>query len=357
MNCELTTLCYLQRDGKYLMLHRTVKKNDVNHDRWIGVGGHFEQDESPEECLVREVKEETGYTLTGWRFRGVVTFVSGNGVTELMCLYISDAFCGEPVPCDEGVLEWVDIDRIWTLNLWPGDKIFFRLLDEDLPFFSLKLVYDGSGGLVRAALDGRSLELFDLVDEQTGDRTGLVQERGVVHREGDPHATVHIWVVRPQAAPREQGCGWDVLLQLRARDKDSHPGCYDTSSAGHIAAGGTVTASAQRELQEELGMVRTENELVYLGRHFRASEGSFHGRLFRDREWANVFVCTRPPAAGELTLQREEVQDVLWMDLAECRKKIGDGSLRNCISAEELDMLTDYLRRGAEGVRNDNGTF
>ncbi|MBQ3393183.1 MAG: 8-oxo-dGTP diphosphatase [Lachnospiraceae bacterium] len=158
MEASLSTLCYLERDGRYLMLHRVVKKNDVNKDKWIGVGGHFEKDESPEECLLREVREETGYTLRSFRFRGIVTFVSGDGVTEYMHLFTSDDFAGEPVPCDEGVLEWVDIDKIMELNIWEGDKVFFRLIDRDEPFFSLKLVYDGNGGLTDVALNGRKLD-------------------------------------------------------------------------------------------------------------------------------------------------------------------------------------------------------
>ncbi len=153
----LSTLCYIERDGRYLMLHRTVKENDVNRDKWIGVGGHFEADESPEECLLREVKEETGYTLTSYRYRGIVTFVSGGGVTEYMFLFTADGFEGEPVPCDEGELEWVEIDEIPKLNIWEGDKIFFRLLKESDEFFSLKLVYDGGDRLVSAALNGKPL--------------------------------------------------------------------------------------------------------------------------------------------------------------------------------------------------------
>ena len=154
----LSTLCYIERDGKYLMLHRTVKKNDVNKDKWIGVGGHFEADESPEECLLREVREETGYTLTSFRFRALVTFVSGDGVTEYMSLFTADGFTGTPIPCNEGELEWVDKEEVLRLNLWEGDRIFLRLLNESEDFFSLKLVYDGSGGLVSAALNGAPLE-------------------------------------------------------------------------------------------------------------------------------------------------------------------------------------------------------
>ena len=156
---KLSTLCYIEHNGRYLMLHRTVKKNDVNKDKWIGVGGHFEEDESPEECLLREVKEETGYTLTSYRYRGIVTFISGNGVTEYMSLFTADGFEGEAIACDEGELSWVEIDKVYDLNIWEGDRIFLRLLEERQDFFSLKLVYDGHDGLVFAALDGRPMEL------------------------------------------------------------------------------------------------------------------------------------------------------------------------------------------------------
>ena len=156
---SLSTLCYLEQNGKYLMLHRTRKEKDVNKDKWIGVGGHFEKEESPEECLVREVREETGYTLTSYRFRGLVTFVSGDGITEYMSLFTADGFTGQETACDEGELQWVDKKDISGLNLWEGDKIFFRLLAEEIPFFSLKLVYDGQGGLVEAQLNGKRLAL------------------------------------------------------------------------------------------------------------------------------------------------------------------------------------------------------
>lgn len=156
---KLSTLCYIEKDHQYLMLHRTVKKNDVNKDKWIGVGGHFEEKESPEECLLREVREETGYTLTSYKYRGIVTFVYGDDVVEYMSLYTADGFTGEPIMCDEGELEWVDKDAVLDLNIWEGDKIFFRLLNEGREFFSLKLVYDKADTLLYAALDGRPMEL------------------------------------------------------------------------------------------------------------------------------------------------------------------------------------------------------
>ena len=154
-----TTLCYIERDGKYLMLHRIKKKNDINHDKWIGIGGKFEPQESPEECLLREAMEETGLTLTSYRYRGIVTFVAGPDTeAEYMHLFTADGYEGTIKTCDEGVLEWIDKSRLLELTLWEGDKIFLRLLEEDAPFFSLKLVYEGDT-LVEAVLDGVKLEL------------------------------------------------------------------------------------------------------------------------------------------------------------------------------------------------------
>jgi 8-oxo-dGTP diphosphatase len=140
---KLTTLCYIEKDDKYLMLHRIKKENDLNHDKWIGIGGKFEADETPEECLLREAKEETGYTLTDYRFRGIITFLSDEWESEYMHLFTATGFTGEPVPCDEGELVWVPKKDLETLTLWEGDKIFLRLLQEDAPFFSLKLRYEG----------------------------------------------------------------------------------------------------------------------------------------------------------------------------------------------------------------------
>ena len=153
-----TTLCYIEKDNCYLMLHRVSKKVDINKDKWIGVGGKFEDKESPEECLLREVKEETGLTLTSYRLRGIVTFVSDRWVTEYMFLYTADGFEGEMSACDEGELEWVPKSELSRLNLWEGDKIFLKLLAEDATFFSLKLSYEVAT-LVYAALDGREIQM------------------------------------------------------------------------------------------------------------------------------------------------------------------------------------------------------
>ena len=151
-----TTLCYIQREGQYLMLHRVKKKNDVNQDKWVGIGGKFEDKESPEDCLLREVKEETGLTLTSYAYRGLVTFVSDQWETEYMHLFTADQFQGEIGPCDEGNLEWVDKDKVKDLPIWVGDKIFLDLLTREVPFFSLKLAYEGET-LVQAVLNGKAI--------------------------------------------------------------------------------------------------------------------------------------------------------------------------------------------------------
>lgn len=150
---KLTTLCYLEKDGSYLMLHRDAKKNDANEGKWIGVGGHFEQGESPEDCLVREVEEETGYRLLGFAFRAVVTFVSDRWETEYMCLYTADQFEGTLALCKEGTLKWIPKKEVLNLNLWEGDRVFLQLLEERREFFSLKLEYEGER-LKSCSLDG-----------------------------------------------------------------------------------------------------------------------------------------------------------------------------------------------------------
>jgi len=156
-----SSLIYLENDrGEYLMLHRVKKKNDINHDKWIGVGGGFEYGESPEDCAIRETWEETGLTLTDYRFRGIVTFdCEGEKFTQYMHLFTASAWTGELTECNEGDLEWVPKEKVYELPIWEGDKIFFRLLDENRPFFSLKLSYNAKDVLIRAVLDGKELEI------------------------------------------------------------------------------------------------------------------------------------------------------------------------------------------------------
>ena len=152
-----TTLCYIERGDEYLMLHRVKKENDINRDKWIGLGGKFKEDESPEECLLREVYEESGLRLTSWRYRGIVTFVNTKCSSEYMHLFTADGFEGTVGPCDEGELEWIKKSELMKLTLWEGDRIFLRLLETDEPFFSLKLSYDGDE-LIGAKLNGRHIQ-------------------------------------------------------------------------------------------------------------------------------------------------------------------------------------------------------
>lgn len=152
-----TTLCYVEADGKYLMLHRTKKKNDPNENKWVGIGGKFEEGESPEDCLIREVKEETGLTLSSYSYRGIVTFVSDKYPTEYMHLFTASAEAGELIPCNEGELAWIEKDRVPTLPLWEGDQVFLSLLTEECPFFSLKLTYCGDA-LASAVLNGKPID-------------------------------------------------------------------------------------------------------------------------------------------------------------------------------------------------------
>ena len=140
---RITTLCYVEHAGKTLMLHRTKKENDENAGKWVGIGGHLEEGESPEDCLLREVYEETGFCLTAYKFRGIVTFVSEKWGTEYMCLFTGESDTEEITECDEGELMWVENSKLEALPMWEGDRVFFDLLKNRDGFFSLKLVYEG----------------------------------------------------------------------------------------------------------------------------------------------------------------------------------------------------------------------
>ena len=153
-----TTLCYIERDGRYLLLHRVKKENDLKRDTWVGIGGKLDETESPEECLLREVREETGLTLTDYRYRGLVTFVNTEWPTEYMHLFTATGWTGEAHPCDEGDLAWIRKADLLALPMWEGDRIFLRLLDSNAPFFSLKLCYAGDR-LESAVLNGKAMSL------------------------------------------------------------------------------------------------------------------------------------------------------------------------------------------------------
>jgi 8-oxo-dGTP diphosphatase len=331
------------------MLHRTLKENDINKDKWIGVGGHFEQGESPEECLLREVKEETGLTLTSYRFRGIVTFISDKWQeAEYMCLYTADGFSGEVISCNEGVLEWINKKKLLQLDLWEGDKIFLRLLDENKPFFSLKLEYKGDQ-LIEGYLDGRKLELFD-IRTADGMITGKVKERSLIHQDGDLHGTSHVWIIRDNAKG-----SFDVLLQKRSANKDSFPSCYDISSAGHIPAGDDFLESAIRELEEELGIVAKPSELTYVGMHDATVETEFYGKTFRNHELSAVYIYHKAVDITQLKLQQEEVESVIWMDYETCMEQMQQHTLQHCIFMDEFLMLKEYKNFSVNRSKKERG--
>ena len=153
-----TSLCYIERGDEYLMLHRVKKEKDINKDKWIGVGGKFLEGESPEDCMRREMLEETGLRAESWRYRGIVTFVPEGGETEFMHLFTVSEYSGTAHECAEGELQWIKKSRLYEMDIWEGDRIFLRLLEADAPFFSLKLCYRGSR-LVAADLDGKPLDV------------------------------------------------------------------------------------------------------------------------------------------------------------------------------------------------------
>ena len=153
---KISSLCYIEKDNKYLMLHRVSKEKDENAGKWIGVGGKFKEGESPEDCVCREVLEETGLTLTSYKYRGLVTFTSNLWGTEYMHLFTADNYTGKLKECDEGVLEWIDKGKLYELTLWEGDRIFLKLIESECPFFSLKLCYTDDN-LTSAVLDGKRI--------------------------------------------------------------------------------------------------------------------------------------------------------------------------------------------------------
>lgn len=154
---NVTVVCYLEKDDKILMLHRTKKENDVNHGKWIGVGGHVEAGESPEECVIREVREETGYTLENYRYRAILTFCYNEEPAMYLFLFTADRFSGEQIECNEGDLQWIPKAELEALELWQGDRIFHRLLESRQDFFSMKMVYQGDQ-LTECIIDGWKAE-------------------------------------------------------------------------------------------------------------------------------------------------------------------------------------------------------
>lgn len=323
-----TTLCYIEKNDSYLMLHRTKKKQDGSFEKWLGVGGKLENGETPEECILREVKEETGYTLTDYGFRGKVYFYSDTWEDEIMYLYTATEFTGEEILCNEGELVWVKKSEVCSLNIWEGDRLFLNRLMEDDSYFELELRYAGDNLVSHKWL----MEIFDVVDEE-GNPTGETVDRKTAHREGIRHRTSHIWILR------ESNGRIEILLQKRSRNKDSHPGCYDISSAGHIHAGCDFKESALRELHEELGVTAKVNDLTYVGKINTYRETMPHGIVFKDNQVSAVFVLWCNKEISEFNLQEEEVESVEWFELEDCINKVRDNLFQHCMRLYELEMV------------------
>lgn len=272
-----TTLCYIFCGDEILMLHRTKKKNDENEGKYIGLGGHFLEGESPVDCVKREVFEESGILLQDPSYRGIVTFQSNVYPSEEMHLFTASLPSLPPLPeCDEGELKLISKDRLLSLKMWEGDLIFLSLLFENQPFFELTLCYEGET-LTNATLNGRPSELFDLLDEK-GEKTGRFKERSLVHRDGDFHATAHVWIYRTVNGRHQ------LLLQKRAQNKDAYPGMLDISCAGHLKRGDSYEEAAARELEEELGLGAFGEDLKHVGFFERYTKEVFYNKPFLDHE-------------------------------------------------------------------------
>lgn len=320
MTEKLGIFCVLEQRGKYRIIKEVVKEG-----------------ESPEECLLRTAGIRENNLSLSWRSRGILTLVKGEMPTEYVFLF--SAQDSESIEKEESTdtVSWEKADEILNKTAGEEEKICFRLLMEDGPFFSLKVILDGKNILKMASLNGKDLELFDILRED-GSVSGIVRERGVAHLDGSLHPTSHIWIVR-----RNRKNGWDLLLQKRSLRKDSNPGCYDISSAGHVAAGDTYLPATLRELEEELGIRAEEKDLHLAGMRKAYFEDVFYGKPFRDYEISAVYIYDRPVDEKKLILQESEVERVKWMDFKECCREVKEGSMKNCIYMDELEIVGKYL--------------
>lgn len=330
------TLCYIERDGQYLMLLRNKKPNDPNEGKWIGVGGKPEKGESPEQCANREILEETGLIATGLTHIGDVYFNSDVWEGEIMRLYLVTEFEGElRGECDEGELRWIDRDRIFDLRLWDGDRIFLQYLMNGKRFERMELTYTGER-LTSCEVDGVQAELFDVYNED-GTPAGYVASRDFVHWKGLWHTTVHIWVVGKD----EEGCP-TLLLQLRSADRRLYPSCWDISSAGHLPAGEDGLTGAVREIGEELGLNVTPEQLEYIGT-IVATYDDDEGEGYHDREHCRLYILRMNPDLSSLHLQESEVEDATVMRYDDIIQAMRDGSLHHCLIPEELEYLRRFI--------------
>ena len=329
------TLCYIERDGNYLMLLRNKKSNDPNEGKWIGVGGKLEPGESPEECAKREIFEETGLKATSLTHWGDVLFRSDVWEEEIMRLFLVTGFEGELTACDEGELHWVEKEKIFDLNLWDGDRIFLQYLISGRCFDVMELAYTGER-LSSCTVDGAEEELFDVYNED-GSLAGYVASRDYVHWRGLWHATSHIWIIGNRDGKPS------LLLQLRAAGKRLYPSCWDISAAGHIPAGEDALTGAVREIGEELGLSVSPDELQYIGTMVMTYDDDWDGG-YHDREHCCIYLLHRQFDVSELTLQESEVERVMWIGYDELIGAMESGSLHHCLFMEELAFIRPFIR-------------
>ena len=319
MSEKLGIFCVLEQKEKYQILKETMKKG-----------------ESPEECLARTVGSENSAPFS-WKARGILILVREEKPTEYMFLFSARQTLPEDRKEETDTACWSKCDEILQNLAGEEEKICFRLMMEKRAFFSLKVTFDRRNILRSASVNGKPLELFDILKED-GSLAGIVRERGVVHLDGSLHPTSHIWIVR-----RNHSSGGDLLLQKRSLSKDSNPGCYDISSAGHVSAGDTYLPAALRELGEELGIRAEEKDLHLAGMRKAYFEDVFYGKPFRDYEISAVYVYDKSVDEKKLVLQESEVEDVKWMDFQECCRRVDHGGMKHCIYMDELEIVGRYL--------------
>ncbi len=329
------TLCYIERDGKYLMLLRNRKRNDPNEGKWIGVGGKAEPGETPEECAKREISEETGLKATRLLPCGNVYFYSDVWEEEIMRLFLVTAFEGELTECDEGELHWIDKDKIFDLHLWDGDRIFLKYLVTGRRFDEMILTYRGER-LCSCTVDGKEVELFDVFNED-GSPAGYVASRDYVHWKGLWHTTNHIWIVRTDESGQTE-----LLLQRRAACKRLYPSCLDISAAGHISAGEDALNGAVREIEEELGIHVEPEELENIGTLIMTYDDD-DDEGYHDREHCRIYLLRRQVDLSEMTLQKSEVESVMWMEIDALSQAMKAGTLKHCLFEEEIELLRRHL--------------
>ena len=329
------TLCYIERDGKILMMFRNKKPNDPNEGKWIGVGGKVEPGETVEQCARREILEETGLTvreLTAW---GDVWFRSDVWEDEVMHLFAASGAEGELSECDEGELHWIEKDEVFSLRLWDGDRVFLKYLMQGVKFDRMELEYHGDR-LCRCVVDGNEEELLD-VNLRNGEPSGMVVSRDFVHWKGQWHPTVHVWLTGrdPQGKPT-------LLLQLRAAGKRLYPSHWDISAAGHIPAGERPLNGALRELEEELGVHAAPDDPVYAGVLIMTYDDDI-GQGYHDREHCYVYLLHSDADESEFTLQASEVEKVMWMPFDELYEAVRRNTFHHCLFTRELDFIRPFI--------------